>query len=214
MRDEDESKVLVNTIGFRKTKIRQNRVQLEEVQFFKYLYATISRDCSSTWDIHLTIIAATEAMVRQQNLDFSTKFRLYKSLIVPIMLYGWKTWTLLPKQERQIQAFDMKCFRILVEWWLLTVSTSNFWRFTSTAGSPDGPLSLTRPLFCNPSVLNLCCSCFNLSYFDLGLKFPDIEESWKRIDCWSCASSLMSLRKVSCVVLIQEHTHTHTRLVS
>ena len=42
------------------------------------------------------------------------KFKLYKSFITPILLYGCETWTLLPNSEKRNQAFKTKCLRKLL----------------------------------------------------------------------------------------------------
>ncbi|CAH1250101.1 Hypp8767 [Branchiostoma lanceolatum] len=43
-----------------------------------------------------------------------TEHKLYKALVVSVLLYGCETWTLLAETERKIQAFEMKCMRRLV----------------------------------------------------------------------------------------------------
>ena len=37
------------------------------------------------------------------------KFKLYKSLVTSILLYGCETWTLLADSETIVQAFGTKC---------------------------------------------------------------------------------------------------------
>lgn len=43
------------------------------------------------------------------DINLTTKYSLYKSLVVPIMLQGCKTWSLLAATERKIQPFECKC---------------------------------------------------------------------------------------------------------
>ncbi len=42
------------------------------------------------------------------------KLKLYKSLVVSILLYGCESWTLTAYLETRIQAFEHKCFRKLL----------------------------------------------------------------------------------------------------
>ena len=49
--------------------------------------------------------------VWKRNSSFQTKFQLFKSLVVSILLYGCETWTLLADDEKRIQAFETKCLR-------------------------------------------------------------------------------------------------------
>lgn len=94
-----------------------NGVQLEEVESFKNLDEILAKDGGCSSDVRFMITAATSAMAKLNNIldssrvSFRTEFRLYKSLTVPVMLYGWEMWTLLVESERQIQAFEMKCSR-------------------------------------------------------------------------------------------------------
>ena len=51
---------------------------------------------------------------KSNNISFTTKYRLYQSLVVSILLYGCETWTLLADSEKRIQAFETKCLRKLL----------------------------------------------------------------------------------------------------
>ena len=44
-------------------------------------------------------------------ISFTNQFKLYKSLVTFILLYGCETWTLLADSEKGIQAFETKCLR-------------------------------------------------------------------------------------------------------
>ena len=47
-------------------------------------------------------------------ISFPVKLKLFKSLVVSILLYGWKGWTLTADLERRIQTFEHKCYRRLL----------------------------------------------------------------------------------------------------
>ena len=51
---------------------------------------------------------------RCNTISFASKFKLYKSLVTSILLYGCKPWTLLVGSEKRIQAFETKCMRKLL----------------------------------------------------------------------------------------------------
>ena len=46
--------------------------------------------------------------------SFTSKFKLHKSLLTSILLFGCETWTLLADSEYGIQAFETKCMRKLL----------------------------------------------------------------------------------------------------
>lgn len=84
---------MVNTTRSSKADIWMNKVQLEEVQCFKKLGTTFSKYVGCAADVH---------------------HELCKSVVVPIMMYGCKTWTMLTESEQRIKAFEMKWFRRLL----------------------------------------------------------------------------------------------------
>ena len=71
---------------------------------FKCLRATLSKD--GTCRAEIRIATATAAMARlnrvwKSNISFKTKFQLFRSLLVSILLCGCETWTLLADDERE-----------------------------------------------------------------------------------------------------------------
>ena len=51
---------------------------------------------------------------RQTRLQLQTKLRLYQSCILSILLYVSETWTLLQEDLRKLEAFDMRCRRMIL----------------------------------------------------------------------------------------------------
>ena len=114
-----KSKTMVNSSSDIHANITMNGDLLEEVDRFKYLGATQSKDGSCTAEIRTRIAIATSAFARlsriwKSDIRFQTKYRLYKSLVLSTLLYGCEAWTLLAEAERRIQAFEMKCLRRLL----------------------------------------------------------------------------------------------------
>ena len=74
-----------------------NGKQLEEVNAFKYLGATMTKDGRSTVEIKTRIAIATSTMTKldkiwkNKYISFPTKLRLYKALVLSTLLYGCKT---------------------------------------------------------------------------------------------------------------------------
>ncbi|XP_052232178.1 uncharacterized protein LOC127845354 [Dreissena polymorpha] len=90
----EKSKILANSTTNTSADITMNGKKLEEVTSFKYMGATISKDGTSTAEVRIRIAMATEAIARLSRLwtcsyiSFPTKYRLYKYLVVSILLYG------------------------------------------------------------------------------------------------------------------------------
>ena len=116
----EKSKVMLNSREEACAKITMNGEALENVDKFKYLGATLTKDGSSIQEIRIRIASATSAMTRlskiwqSSNISFKTKYRLFRSLVISIFLYGCETWTVLKESEKRIQSFENKCHRKLL----------------------------------------------------------------------------------------------------
>jgi len=116
----EKSKVMVNSTNAATCNITMNNQLLEEVDKFKYLGATISKDGSSLPEVKIRIASATAAVSKleriwKSKIKFKCKFKLYKSLVTSIMLYGCESWTLNAEAERRISTFENKCFRKMLQ---------------------------------------------------------------------------------------------------
>ena len=113
----EKSKVLVNSTTNTHAEIYMNGQQLEEVDAFKYLGATLTKDGRSTTEIKIRMATATSAMAKlskiwkSKEISFPTKMKLYKSLVLSILLYGCESWTMTAETTKRIQTFETKCFR-------------------------------------------------------------------------------------------------------
>ena len=116
----EKSKVMVNSTNDKHAVISMNGELLEEVNSFTYLGASLAKDGTSTAEVLKRIAMATSAMARlatlwkTDSIGFAVKYKMYKVLVVSILLYGCETWTLLAETERRIQTFENKCLRKLL----------------------------------------------------------------------------------------------------
>ena len=96
----EKSKVMVNSGDNATAQISMNGQQLEEVMAFKYLGATLTKDGRSSAEIKIRLAIAIASMVKlnkiwsSKDVSFSTKIKLYKTLVLSTLLYGCESWTL------------------------------------------------------------------------------------------------------------------------
>ena len=146
----EKSKVMVNCANNTPAQIHMNGQLLEEVDAFKYLGSTLTKDGGSSTEIKIRIGAATSAMARlnkiwrSKDISFPTKLKLYKALIVSILLYGCESWTLTAETSRRVRTFETKCFRRLlnIPWHARKTNEHVLVQVTSLAG-PQEPLLAT-----------------------------------------------------------------------
>ena len=86
---------------------------------FKYL-GTIVSDEGSKSEVLSRIEQATAALTklkpiwRDSNISLGSKEKLMRSLAMSIFLYACESWTLTAELEKRIQAFEMRCYRRLM----------------------------------------------------------------------------------------------------
>jgi len=105
-----KSKAVVNsTTQIAKTAISMGGNLLEDVDHFKYLESILIKDGTSTQKIKARIVQPKTVMTRlysimqSKNISLQVKIRLYRSLVISIFLYGYKTWTTTAETECRIQ---------------------------------------------------------------------------------------------------------------
>ena len=86
---------------------------------FKYLGAVVSDDGSKP-EALLKVAQTTAALTklkpiwRDNNISLGSKVKLMRSLLIFIFLYACESWTLTAELEKRTQAFEMRCYRRLL----------------------------------------------------------------------------------------------------
>ena len=115
----DKTKVMTNNPNGFQREIKIKGQRLEEVENFKYLVAIISNEGSKP-EILFRIAQTTAALSRpkiiwrDKNISLASKVKLMRTLILSTFLYACESWTLTAEIERRIQAFEMRCYRRLL----------------------------------------------------------------------------------------------------
>ena len=81
-----------------------NGQKLEEVTSFEYIGAALREDGTCSAEVRIMIassMARLNRILRCNTISFASKFKLYKSLVTSILLYGCETWTLLADCEKK-----------------------------------------------------------------------------------------------------------------
>nr|VZI42708.1 unnamed protein product [Spirometra erinaceieuropaei] len=99
-------------------QISVNGTQLQVVENFPYLGSTLSRNTKIDDEVANRISKASQAFGRLQStvwdrhgLQQSTKLKMYKAVILPMLLYGGETWTVYTRQARRLNQFQLSCLR-------------------------------------------------------------------------------------------------------
>ena len=56
-------------------------------------------------------MANLESIFKSRDITLSTKVRLVKAMVFPVVMYGCKSWTVKKAERRRIDAFELWCWR-------------------------------------------------------------------------------------------------------
>lgn len=104
-KEETEGVLAIEDMEFRKTRS------------FKYLGSTVNTNNNMEEEVMNRIKSAERCLFSVNKLFTSrlltktTKLRIYKTIVRPVLMYGAETWTLSKKMERKIITFENKVLR-------------------------------------------------------------------------------------------------------
>ena len=70
------------------------------------------------------VLTNLDSILKSRDISLSTKVRLVKDMVFPVVMYGCESWIIKKVEHRRIDAFELQCLRRLlrVPW---TARTSN-----------------------------------------------------------------------------------------
>ncbi|KAJ4448244.1 hypothetical protein ANN_10258 [Periplaneta americana] len=101
----------------RNGNIKIGDLSFEEVEKFKYLGATVTNINDTREEIKRRInmgnacYYSVEKLLSSSLLSKNLKVRIYKTVILPVLLYGCETWTLTLREEHRLKVFENKVLR-------------------------------------------------------------------------------------------------------
>ena len=79
---------------------------------------TADGDCSHEIKRHLLlgrkVMANLDSILKSRDITLPTKVRLVKAMVFPVVMYGYKSWTMKKAECRRIDAFELWCWRRLL----------------------------------------------------------------------------------------------------
>ena len=115
----EKTKLMTNSANGIQREIKVKGQVLGTITSFKYLGAVVSDDGSKP-EVLSRIAQATAALTklkpiwRDNNISLGSKVKLIRSLVISIFLYACESWTLTAELEKRTQAFEMRCYRRLL----------------------------------------------------------------------------------------------------
>ena len=79
---------------------------------------TADGDCSHEIKRHLLlgrkVMTNLHSIFKSRDISLPTKVHLVKTMIFPVVMYGWDSWTVKKAERRRIDAFKLWCWRRLL----------------------------------------------------------------------------------------------------
>ena len=78
---------------------------------------TSDGDCSNEIKRHLLlgrkVMPNLDSILKSRDITLSTKVRLVKAMVFPVVMYGCESWTVKKAEHKRIDAFELWCWRRL-----------------------------------------------------------------------------------------------------
>jgi len=97
--------------------VRIDNISIERVEEFKYLGTTLTNQISIQEDImsrlKLGIVCyySVQNLLSSRLLSKNLKIKLYRIILLPVVLYGCETWSLTLREERRLRVFENRVMR-------------------------------------------------------------------------------------------------------
>ena len=125
MKMKKESEKVGLKLNIQKTKIMASRpitswqIDGEIVVDFIFLGSKITADGDCSHEIKRRLLLGRKVMsnldsiLKSRDITLSTKVRLVKAVVFPVVMYGCESWTIKKAEHRRIDAFELWCWRRL-----------------------------------------------------------------------------------------------------
>jgi hypothetical protein len=93
--------------------------EFEAVQDFTYLGSTVNATNDMSQEVKRRIMLANRTLfglsriLRSRYVQRNTKIQIYKTLIIPVLIYGAETWTLSTSEKNLLGIFERKILRMI-----------------------------------------------------------------------------------------------------
>ena len=126
MKMKEESRKVGLKFNIQKTKIMASgpitlwEIDGETVSDFIFCGSKITADGDCRNEIKRRLLLGRKVMTSQESIlkirdiTLSTKVRLDKAIVFPVVMYGCENWTVKKAEHRRIDAFELWCWRRLL----------------------------------------------------------------------------------------------------
>ena len=126
MKMKEESEKLGLKLNIQKTKIMASgpniswEIDGETVADFIFLSCEVTADGDCSYEIKRLLLLGRKVMtninsiLKSRDITLPTKVHVVKSMVFPVVMYGYEIWTVKKAECQRIDAFELLCWRRLL----------------------------------------------------------------------------------------------------
>ena len=88
--------------------------KMKPVRDHIFLGSKITADGDSSHEIKRKAMTNLDSILKNREIALATKVHIVKFMFFPIVMYGYKSWTIKEAECRRIDAFELWCWRRLL----------------------------------------------------------------------------------------------------
>ena len=123
----------------RQDSIKISGSEIEDTDEFTYLGSTMTKDGGAEADIRKRLSKARSSfnilgkVLKSESYSGKTKLRLFKSNVIPVLLYGAELWRVTGTDDLRLDRFHRVCLKKIMKIrWPMKSSNEELYRLTST----------------------------------------------------------------------------------
>ena len=160
MKVKEESEKAGLKLNIQKTKIMAPgpitswEIDGETVADFIFLGSKITEDGDCSHEIKRRLLLGRKVMtnldsiLKGRDITLPTKVHLVKTMVFPVVMYGFESWTINKSEHRRIDAFELWCWRRLLRVpWTSRRSNQSILKEISPGCSLEGLMKLKLQYF-------------------------------------------------------------------
>ena len=119
------------------------------------MYLDVNGDCRHEIKRRLLlgrkVMTNLDSILKSRNITLSTKVRLDRAMVFPVVMYGYESWTVKKAERQRIDAFQLWCLRRLLRVpWTARRSNQSILKEISPGCSSEGHAEAETPILGPP----------------------------------------------------------------
>ena len=68
-----------------------------------------TKNLGNFYSVHTKTMTKLDSILKSRNITLLTKVHLVKAMVLPVVMYGYESWTIKKAKRQRIDAFELWC---------------------------------------------------------------------------------------------------------